>query len=300
MRIQGRGVKSLAKFLPVVGNGEPFRVGVPVQGREDRLREIGFSDELEAGLSILPAVEGKISEFNARGREAIHKDKPKEPQARMVFATWNDWHGYPHSGIQIRNYMVYPREHIDGPEERVMLLNSVNGLVAASAEMTVGEFEGARALHVVNLFLEYFGECELFGKDISPIAKVKRVNWKIFPPGEYPWDKVKGKIQEATRKLSDSERPVIEYRISRITKYSPDLVAIGNGGFDEYFVFGFQSKNLFVLESAHLDNATYILKSDWQELSQLTKREILKGGLHQHRLIHSGTWGGKLHGILGK
>lgn len=43
------------------------------------------------------------------------------------------------------------------------------------------------------------------------------------------------------------------------------------------------AKNLFVLESTHLDNATYVLKSNWQELSQLTKREILRCELYQHR-----------------
>ena len=39
-----------------------------------------------------------------------------------------------------------------------------------------------------------------------------------------------------------------------------------------------------------LNNATYIFKSDWQELSKISKKQIIDGNLHYKRIIHSPQW----------
>lgn len=298
MQIRGKSIRCLSKYFPQIGDGKPFRIGIPVSGIEVRLEELGFPALLEAGVSILPAVVGKVSEFNAQGRDIVRTDLPKVTTSRMIYTTTYDWHGNPHSGFQYRDYKSYPREHTDGPEEEIILLQRDTDLIAVSAELTAKPGEDARAIHVINLFLECFGECELFDKDIASIIKVRKVHWRILPPGEYPWEKAKGYIKEVTRLLKDSERHVVEYRIEQITRQVPDLIALGTGGFDGYFVFGFTMKGLFVLESTHLDNATYVLKSDWQSLSGLTKKEILAGQLHHERLIHSSSWTRNLRSVI--
>jgi hypothetical protein len=299
MQIKGKSIRSLTKYLPQIGDGKPFRVGISVKGNEARLEALGFPKNLEAGTSILPAVVGRISKFNSQGRDIVRKDRPKITKSRMIHTSWNDWHGYPHSGIQYRDYKVYPKEHINGPEEEITLLKRNAELIAVSEEMTIKSEDDSRALHVVNLFLECFGECELFDKDIAPIVKVRKVHWQLLPPGEYPWAKVKDHIQTATARLGDTERPVVEHRIEHITRHKPDLVAIGTGGFDGYFVFGFTKKKLFVLESTHLDNATYVMKADWQNVSRLSKSEIIAGQLHHDRLVHNRRWSQGLHSVLG-
>lgn len=65
---------------------------------------------------------------------------------------------------------------------------------------------------------------------------------------------------------------------------------MGEAGFTGYFVFGFPAKKLFVLESIYSDNATYVLDEDWEQISRLTKAEILDQGLHQERLVHRVGW----------
>lgn len=300
MRIKGKSVRSLGRLLPHIKKDEPFRIGIPVKGWEKRLREIGFPGELEEGLSLMPSVAGRVSEFNARGREEILSDQPKQPKHRMVNATFRDWQGNMHTRVQFRTYLAYPRRYIEGLEERITLLNSPEGLVAASAEITIDENNGARALHVVNLFLEYFRECDLLGKDVRPVTKIKRVQWRILPPGEYPWDKIKELIQNSTARLGVNERPLIEHRIAKITRHAPDTIILGDAGFDGYYVFGFKKKNLFVLESAYLDNATYVFDSNWQEISQLTKSQIINAQLHRERLIHNKTWDRSIFKLLEK
>ena len=55
-------------------------------------------------------------------------------------------------------------------------------------------------------------------------------------------------------------------------------------------VFGFTSKNLYILESALPNNATYVLQNNWETISQLSKAEILSQDLHSARIIHSENW----------
>ena len=71
---------------------------------------------------------------------------------------------------------------------------------------------------------------------------------------------------------------------------NPDFVAYGRSGFRGYAVFGFTSRNLYILESAVPNNATYVLQNDWESISQLSKAEILSQELHRARIIHSTNW----------
>jgi hypothetical protein len=53
-----------------------------------------------------------------------------------------------------------------------------------------------------------------------------------------------------------------------------------------------------VVESAHYGNATYIFGEDWARLSQMTKAEIIEGGLHRERIIHREGWEGEMRRVL--
>lgn len=94
-------------------------------------------------------------------------------------------------------------------------------MIASSDEIIVNSNDDARALHIINLFLECFGECELLDKDITPIIKIRKLHWKILPPGEYPWEKAKTYVKEFTSRLKDNERYVVEHRIKHIHKKGP-------------------------------------------------------------------------------
>lgn len=55
---------------------------------------------------------------------------------------------------------------------------------------------------------------------------------------------------------------------------------------------------MFVLESAHFGNATYVLGDNWEKLSQLTKGQILAGGLQKDRIVHLVGWHAKVKALL--
>lgn len=55
---------------------------------------------------ILPAGVGKVSEFNARGKEIKRRDLPLIKKSVPQYRSWKDWHGNEHSGVQIRSMDV--------------------------------------------------------------------------------------------------------------------------------------------------------------------------------------------------
>jgi hypothetical protein len=55
-------------------------------------------------------------------------------------------------------------------------------------------------------------------------------------------------------------------------------------------IFGFENKDFFILESIYTGNATYVLGENWEEISKLSKDEILNQDLHQERIIHYQNW----------
>jgi len=76
------------------------------------------------------------------------------------------------------------------------------------------------------------------------------------------------------------------------------ITATGNGGFNDYVVFGFNNSDSYVLENSFAGNATYIFNNDWKTLSQLSKAEILAENLQEYRLIHKRNWKQKIREIL--
>lgn len=127
---------------------------------------------------------------------------------------------------------------------------------------------------------------------------MKRLNWTILPPGKYPWSKLSGLVQPILDKAKDGNAPVIKDRLSRIAARVPEFVAVGHGGYRGYVVFGFPKKGVFVLESAYYGNATYVFDQNWEQLSKMTKAEILDGNLQKQRIIHREGWSGTINQLL--
>ena len=59
-------------------------------------------------------------------------------------------------------------------------------------------------------------------------------------------------------------------------------------------------KNLYILECDHPNNATYVFDKKWEELSKLTKAEILNNQFHKCRIIHSSSWKEKFDELFGE
>lgn len=300
-RIQGSSARSLSVLMPFVKNGSRYQLALEIAAiPQALLKQSGCPATPKAGTAFLPSALGQHTTANSQATETLDKSGYKETIHRMVYSSWNDWHGYPHSGIVARPYKRWPRI-IHPPTEELLHIVDLDGkLHICSSICSFLVSEEIRNVHLVNIFFELFGEFDLFDETGHTLLapKVRRVNWELLPKGEFPWEKAQIHIAALTKHLKNEDQFVIESRLRRIAGYGPELIALGRGGFVGYFAFGFANRKLFILESTELDNATYVFSSQWEQFSQLTKKEILCNNLQKERIIHDKRWKLRLAKLL--
>jgi len=228
-----------------------------------------------------------VTRFNLYGKELIHKEMEKEHREIERDYHIVDWHGTDHYGTCFQNRMCYPKEYIFPPLSRIIRDSGK----LRSELLTKADVELLK--HTINMFLEVFGYCEIVDKDENPIGqkiKIKEVSWRILPPGKYPWERAEKALDDYFEKAPGKNKEVLRNNHKTFAKYEPDFLAIGENSFNGYVVYGYTNKNLYVFESNQVGNATYVFKGDWENASQLTKHDIIKGNLCHKRIVHAKTW----------
>lgn len=286
--------------------GAPVIVALTVtEGHVSELQEAGFSAELEIGETVLPKPAGKVSEYNAEGTHIVHRDRPMETAYRQMEWTWEQWSG-PYTETQARivdvPYKRYPRTFVEPPSVELTVAEVPGREKVVVSEPVPYDDEHVDALlHRVNLFRELFGEAALLTEELEPFTRteVRRLNWEILPPGELPWERLQRRLRPILDRMGERTGPAVEHRLRLLTEErEPDFTAVGRAGFHGYIIFGYESTGLYVVESLHYGNATYVLGQDWARLSQMTKAEILRADLQEDRIIHREGWDGRVRGLL--
>lgn len=303
MRLTQKSLRKLDTGLRGISHGTVVVPGLadPTSHKE-RLKQLGL-DALEVGDAMVPPPVGKFTEFNAEGREVVHKDQPKVRVYRDAYVRWIEWHGpdmREEWGVQSRPYKQYPRtqEPPVGLELR-LVETSAGDRALVTAAFTYGHHD-EDLLHAINLMLELFGECDLLTEDFSAQlgAPTRRLNWELLRPGEMTTAGIRRRLEPAFKGKPVNAQHVAEHRLAVAESLKPEFLGVGRGGFRGYIVFGFPSKNLYVLECLFHGNATYIFGEDWEDLSQLTKTQVLHERRYKHRLEHRGKWGWQLRRIV--
>lgn len=297
MKILMKRIRTLDNYLVGLSNNDNFHIALTDLTNLKIIQQVGFTKHLNIGEQILPSIVGRVSYFNSNGGFIIHRNLPKVTVYRQADIT--DWHGNYHT-VDIP-YQRYPRTAIPAPFVELTIVAGPNGQkIIRSPQLTRGKTPDKEILHVVNLFLELFGECDTVQSNLLPVFNVPitRLNWNLLPPGAYPWKVLKNSVQQAISNIGVNRRHLVNRRLEIISAHVPNFVAIGNAGFRGYIVFGFPNKNFFVLESLNIDNATYVFGQNWQQLSQLTKEQILNQNLHINRLIHNSSWEKQINNLF--
>lgn len=301
MKIIKKRVNNVENYIATVRSGEEFHIAfLGFNNQITKIRQIGFSENLQVGEQILPSITGPVTRFNSNGRFLIRRDQPKEEFFIERFWVRRDWQGNETEEIIFIRRERYPRELVPPPSEELLIdsYNQENIIVSRAFTKSPENFESIK--HTINMFLELFGECDLIREDYAPFLyeNVTRLNWKIFPQGEYPWEAVRDIATERIHRQPRGNQPVIAQRLEKITSHTPNFVAVGQGGFYDYIVFGFPNKNLYILESIKNGNATYIFDNNWEALSQMTKAEILNNNLQRERIFHRPGWENRINELL--
>ncbi|MBM5575325.1 hypothetical protein [Deefgea sp. CFH1-16] len=149
-----KSIRSIKSILDIVGSDRVFRLAVPVDGNEEIISKIGFGHELVEGVALVPAKIGKITSFNADGREIVRKDLPKERASIMFWGSSRDWHGNIHTSLRNRTVDRYPREWESAPEELLYLVSNGAVKYIVSRELDFSKDDSEAIMHIANLFLE--------------------------------------------------------------------------------------------------------------------------------------------------
>ena len=294
-----RRIRSVENYLHALPHGTELQITLTdVEAHRRRLIQAGFSADLNVGERVLPSVLGPKSRFNANGFDKPLRDQPKETVYREGIVT--DWHGRTHY-VDIP-YERYPREHIPAPSEELTIALHEDQKIVTSQTYVYQPDQLERIKHTMNLFFELFGECTVKSDVLVQLRniEIERRNWRILPPGEYPWEVSRQILREGMGRMSDNNRRLVEGRYQVLSEFGPNTLILGQAGMDGYAVFAFENLGLYVLESRFTNNATYIFGRNWEQLSQLTKAEILNGDLHLHRLYHIGNWVERITNLLGR
>lgn len=290
MLITKSRINSIDKYIAPFKKEEGLYVAIEIntKGAELKLKAIGFPSIDFTGVKLIPRGIGPVSKFNAEGRDILLKNLPMETYYRDAYI--KDWHGdYHYVDIPGERYQ---REHINAPCQEISLI-TINGKNYAISDLLPNTKEEKDQIkHVVNLFLEIFGRCEILGKNKCPevsTAPLKRANWQILPEGEIVWERVNQYVGDE-HEPNENVGKLLKYRFKTIIQYKPDMVYYGNGGFHGYLVFVFKKKNLVLMENMLYGNATYVFRDNWAELSKLSKAEIIKHNLQEKRLVHRESW----------
>lgn len=301
LEIRRTRIINLDNYLNAVPAGAAFRVVSDVTDRPDFLDRIGFGADPPDGAKVLPAIRGPVSRFNAEGRWIVLRDQPKENRfIRTVSWRWKDWSGEEHEEFKDIHRECYPRDLVPPPAieltykalgERCLIVSPLLAHERASSDLNK---------HTINLLLELLGNCVLVTASLEAYRPptVHAVNWKLLPPGEYPWERLRGHIEKALGRAGEGTQRVIMDRQETLRALKPDQMYVGEGGYSDYVAYVFKPRGLVVLESIRRDNAIYVFGSDWRAVSRLSKAEVLSAHHHEARIIHSDGWKDRLRSLL--
>lgn len=306
MRISKHRIHNVENYLAAVPDGGSFRVTVHVSSDLlPRLAKAGFPRAPESGMTIMPAIVGPISRFNADGGWQVHRDRPKESRyIRTVWWTWLQWAGRDqveeHEDSRDIFRDCYQRDRIEPPSAELTYQQHEGHGYVVSEILRKNNANLQRAKHVINLFLEMFGICEVLDLDLTqfPDPTIRKVNWRMLPPGEYPWQRLEQHVREYHGSRSAGDLLVIEERQQTIKGHKPDLLYVGEGGFADYIAYVFKDRGIVIMESIRRDNAIYIFGKNWAQASKLTKAEVLSNQHHLARIIHAKGWKERLSELL--
>jgi len=304
MIIKKKRVQKVDFLNSILKDGQKFVLGISGSGQhKDALERIGFKADSN-NESLLPGIVGPVTEFNAEGRYNKRKDLPMETAYRQVEWTWEQWSGYNQTETMTKivdvPYQRYQREFVAPPAVELSLKSTENGKIVVSPTLIFSGKNYDLIKHVINIYLEVFGEVELFTGGLDKIESIptKRLNWQVLPKGEMPWAQFYDKVKKVVNAAPEGSRPVVVNRLEQINGYKPDFQAIGVAGFNGYVIFGFNKLGVYICESIFYGNATYVFDKNWEALSRLTKAEILSEGLQRDRLIHRAGWDAALRDTL--
>jgi len=254
--------------------------------------ETGGMISVSAPAPPLPSC-GIWARRNLNGWPEKRKDFPKE--TRDITSWAPNWNGSGHHMVT-RSIEAWPIDH--HPARMLTLSAKIieplkdGAIVRFRIDQPLDRSSANFAENLqfnLRLLREAVGSSQVYGADMSDeeFANLQLVDWELIPPGSC--DRVLARLS-AVKSTTTEQITVASKRLEALEKLDHDGFIVGHGKFARYFGAKFGQK-LLVLENLEYGNAMYVFEENWEELTQLSRSELIKRrdpGVH--RLPHLPGW----------
>lgn len=125
--------------------------------------------------------------------------------------------------------------------------------------------------------------------DLSKVKKVHKIKWRILPPGKWSMEQITNHFKSIEHTNSASKYDL--ERLKLLETLKPTTCYIGLEEFVGYVVFCFDHTDKTIFENPIKGNAIYIICGNWEEMSKLTKRDLLSHYSDRvKKIVHRGNW----------
>jgi len=297
-----RILKSEKILTTLFAKNDAFYVGLPFEEVVANVNrsKYGLSANFTEGISMLPNPKGSTTKQNLKGK--FIRKMPEEKTTRTVHISYRRKDGY-HIEFD-RDFHVYVRVLTHKFEIKFTCVTNKHGqklLISPILKYEDTHDSNTKSTHIINLFLEIFGDYELFTSELEPaIAFTDRYDFDVLPKGTIEDDDIEYFVEGARRFLKkDEEVQAFQKRLNIIKEYNPEIVGKGPNGFFGYIVFGFKELGVVILESMYLGNATYVFDIiNYENLIVKNKQEVLNNKLSKKRFLHYDNWETSIRNFL--
>ncbi len=299
-----RVLKSERFLQALLAKDDEFYVGILFEDalKSNRLKDYGISTEYETGSTFMPKATKSTSRANKVGRYV--RKQPEEKTTITKFISYTNKWGYLIE--YYRDFDIYVKVLKNKFEIEFSYVTNTHGvqmLVSPLMKFEQTNESNDKNTHVINLFLEIFGEFEIYTSNLEPaLAFTDKYDFEVLPKGSMDNDDIEY-LTEGARRFVHKEEEVKAYqkRLQVLNEYNPQIVGKGSQGFWGYIVFGFEKSNLVLLESMYNKNATYVFDLDkFESLIAKNKQDVLTNRLAKRRFMHNKNWERKIRVFLAK
>lgn len=236
---------------------------------------------------------GLYARRNIDGWEETRRDLPKEQREITRWApSWNS--GSYH--LISRDIHAYP---IDCHPAKSLTISATvieHMANAALVRFRVDEplKKGSKSFSAdlqfnLRLLREAVGDAHVFDADLSDeeFARIQSVDWELLPKGSV--ERVLARLN-GHREINPERLKVASERLRVLDRLDHDGFIVGSGRFAQYFGAKF-GRRLVALENLEYGNALYVFEDNWEELTQLSRTELMRRrDPSVHRIPHLPGW----------
>jgi hypothetical protein len=237
---------------------------------------------------------GRFSTANVEGKEVIRKDLPKYAKSFPIEAP--NWRGSgTHTVWQDRE--VYQRDFYPPKEVPLAITVLENRGNASLVKFAVDEVINRRTPNFrdalffnLNILQENVGAVGVFvsAATLAEYAATVRVDWELLPAGA-SIDQIVASMKERSA-IDTQTEAVVRARLTAMRRLNPEAYVIGTTGFVRYFGAKF-GDDFVAFENIRYGNAIYVMRENWQILSQKSRTELMTGNYEEvTRIEHREGW----------